>query len=261
MVDAANQPQRGIDAIVGARTLLGRRGIGAGCTGWRPPATRFDGAVQAYVLPGDLSSDGTEVTFAAMFRSIHDGSSAQCIVGHGVAGGVGQISAVIAQTTGRVEVLIVDADGATTRYFARWATNVLDGAWHHVCGSFDLAAPAGRAYLDGVAPDLAESAASAGTFDWTTTQGILIGGDNFARWLEGDVGNVLMADVYVDLSVAANLAKLLDPATGLMVDVGAAGELLTGEQPLVYLPDITGGNLGSAGAFIKVGTPFQVPGP
>ena len=79
-----------------------------------------------------------------------------------------------------------------------------------------------------------------------------VGGNN--SFFPGQIGGLYYAQAYIDLTVAANLAKFV---TGTGIDakpmgLGATGELPTGTSALVYLPlygNAVGKNYGTGGNF------------
>lgn len=80
-------------------------------------------------------------------------------------------------------------------------------------------------------------------------------------WLNGRLGGVFFHTSYIDLSVAANLAKFVT-GTGIdakPVDPGSDGSLPLGVQPLIYLPmygNNAGKNYGSGGDFTVNSGPY-----
>jgi hypothetical protein len=77
----------------------------------------------------------------------------------------------------------------------------------------------------------------------------------------GEIGALWFNTSYIDLSVAANLAKFVT-GTGINakpVDLGATGELPTGTSPLMYLPlygNNAGKNYGTGGDFTVNSGPY-----
>jgi hypothetical protein len=87
------------------------------------------------------------------------------------------------------------------------------------------------------------------------------GGGGTDSYYFGQIGALWFNTSYIDLSVAANLAKFVS-GTGINaapVDLGATGELPTGTSPLVYLPlygNNAGRNYGTGGDFTVNSGPF-----
>jgi hypothetical protein len=109
----------------------------------------------------------------------------------------------------------------------------------------------------------------AATVTWSTyTSGLIqfaqtwrIGRAATTPYFNGRLGALWFNTSYIDLSVAANLAKFVT-ATGIdakPVDLGATGELPTGTSPLIYLPmygNNAGKNYGTGGDFTVNSGPY-----
>jgi hypothetical protein len=86
-------------------------------------------------------------------------------------------------------------------------------------------------------------------------------GDHNVATRDGIIGALWFNTSYIDLSVAANLAKFVT-GTGINaypVDLGASGELPTGTSPLIYLPmyaNNAGKNYGTGGDFTVNSGPY-----
>jgi hypothetical protein len=86
-------------------------------------------------------------------------------------------------------------------------------------------------------------------------------GYNNTNFLNGRLGEVFFHTSYIDLSVAANLAKFVT-GTGIdakPADLGANGELPLGTSPLIYLPmygNDAGKNYGTGGDFTVNSGPY-----
>ncbi len=84
--------------------------------------------------------------------------------------------------------------------------------------------------------------------------------NGFSFW-NGNIGALWFNTSYIDLSVAANLAKFVT-GTGIdakPVDLGATGELPTGTSPIIYLPmygNNAGKNYGTGGDFTVNSGPY-----
>jgi hypothetical protein len=145
--------------------------------------------------------------------------------------------------------------------------------WHHIAISGSMASTALRSfYYDGVAqtPTWGAWASSNIDFSVLTTPIVNIGRYVAAtpEMFNGDLADLYFTTpaAYFDLSVPANLAKLVDPAGPYWVDLGADASSVTGTQPLVYMAGATAGwhtNKGSGGGFTLTGalTDGAVPVP
>lgn len=143
------------------------------------------------------------------------------------------------------------------------SSNIGDTNWHHYAGSFDLTDTGKRhLYIDGVS-DIAS--VSIYTNDTIQMSG---GGDpkyivgnqerfgGAALMFNGDMAQFYFeSDLYIDLSNASNLAKLISVA-GNPVDMGSDGSLVSGTTPDIFLNGALAGwstNKGSGGGFEEVG--------
>lgn len=99
-------------------------------------------------------------------------------------------------------------------------------------------------------------------FDIATTPRYRVGTSVSAtNYFDGRLGEVFFHNSYIDLSVAANLAKFVT-GTGIdakPADLGANGELPLGTSPLIYCPmrgNDAGKNYGTGGDFTVNSGPF-----
>jgi hypothetical protein len=99
-------------------------------------------------------------------------------------------------------------------------------------------------------------------FAITTTPRYNVSADSTnSAFYNGKIGALWFNTSYIDLSVAANLAKFVS-GTGIdakPVDLGASGELPTGTSPLIYLPmygNNAGKNYGTGGGFTVNSGPY-----
>lgn len=99
-------------------------------------------------------------------------------------------------------------------------------------------------------------------FNISTTPKYHIGATSIpGGFFDGRLGALWFNTSYIDLSVAANLAKFVT-GTGIdakPVDLGASGELPTGTSPLIYLPmygNNAGKNYGTGGDFTVNSGPY-----
>ena len=108
-----------------------------------------------------------------------------------------------------------------------------DTSWHHIILSYDLASGY-HIYVDGVIESVTEATATINdSVDWEedalAVGATTVGGSLFP----GCISELYLALEYIDLSVAANLAKFI--SDGIPVSLGSDGSTPTGTAPMVYL--------------------------
>jgi hypothetical protein len=137
------------------------------------------------------------------------------------------------------------------------AATITIGGWHHVAIAIDTSdsSKCVVAIDGGVGTSVALSSDVAAKF----TQGNWrISWPSTSVGISADVAEFFFApDQWLDLSVAANVAKFRDSATGKPVSLGADGSLPTGTAPAVYLKNpysSFGTNSGTGGDFTVNGT-------
>jgi len=116
---------------------------------------------------------------------------------------------------------------STTAYTA-------DATWHHLMASWDLANNKKFLYIDGV-DDLTADTLVNDTIGYESLVANWgIGADQAGGGKsDADIAEFFFHTTYLDLSVAANRAKLYSSA-GKPVNIGSDGSLVLGVQPLVY---------------------------
>lgn len=128
--------------------------------------------------------------------------------------------------------------------------------WYNVVISVDLSDTAKRfVYINGVAATVTWNTYTNDNMNLSYGTTLKIGCRyDDTNFYDGQLSNFYLDQSYVDLSVAANLAKFVT-GTGINakpVSLGANGELPTGSSPLIYLPlygNSPGVNKGTAGDF------------
>ncbi len=129
--------------------------------------------------------------------------------------------------------------------------------------AFDLSDTAKRhIYCNGEAASVTWATYTNGSVNFSGNQ-VVVGAraDGVSNFFNGRLGNVFFDTKYIDLSVAANLAKFVT-GTGIdakPVSLGANGELPTGTAPLIYLPmygNNAGKNYGTGGDFTVNSGPY-----
>jgi len=132
------------------------------------------------------------------------------------------------------------ASNDVTLFSFRNTTQILsDSTWHHIITSWDVNAFGNlRLYVDGV-DDLnpAVSGSTSRDIDYTDAPfriGKLTPGWSGSSPLKGDLAEYWFAPTYIDVSVAANLAKFRS-TSGRPAFPGVDGSLPTGSPPTIYV--------------------------
>ena len=106
--------------------------------------------------------------------------------------------------------------------------------WRHVLMSWDLATGAAHLYINDAADLAASPTVENSTIDYTRGNFHVGSAQGANRFWNGDLYDVYINLAgYLDLSQAANRAKFI--ADGSPVDLGTAGQLPTGNPPIVLL--------------------------
>ena len=135
---------------------------------------------------------------------------------------------------------------------------LIASGWTHFMASWNLAATTTHLYINGVDAKT-QTTATDTDIDYVRAGPNWSIGDNLAgtNLIQGDVAELIFALEYLDLSVAANRAKLY---SGKPVDPGDDGSLVTGTAPIIYQSVRTGDaatvfatNKGSGGNFAITG--------
>jgi hypothetical protein len=161
-----------------------------------------------------------------------------------------------------------NAAGAQKLYMRSDTAFTASATWHHVAASWDLATAAGFVYVDGAANLGATKTLANANLDYSRV-GWAVGAqqDLLYKWngvlsdLWCNIGN--QATNYMDLSVAANLAKLVTPQIK-PVDLGSDGSTPTTVAPLLFMKFADGAlttNSGSGANFTSAGSPASAIGP
>ena len=208
-----------------------------------PSAARaVDVSVGGYVRNSDLigNADGKKFIMSAWFRPDTDNSTeliydtdAQVVS-----------LPLTKQSSNKFEVRIAGTDGADVCRF-RTVNTYLQGSWHHVVTSADMAVTGARHLVVNGTSDISVVKFIDAVLDLTADLHTV-----------GDVTGCL-TEVYVnlaeylDVTVAANLEKFRTPE-GLPADLGSDGSEPTGTAPLIYMRGGLGEflvNRGSGGDF------------
>lgn len=168
------------------------------------------------------------------------------------------------QSPSSLSVAALDSSPAYALLF----TNVQpSGGWvagrnYHVVMSFDVSNTGKRwVYINGEAVSVTYTNYANLNIDFLGASPDVRVGSGAGSLMNGRLGALWFNTSYIDLSVAANLAKFVT-GTGIdakPVDLGASGELPTGTSPLIYLPmygNNAGKNYGTGGDFTVNSGPY-----
>jgi hypothetical protein len=137
------------------------------------------------------------------------------------------------------------------------ATVTADGQYHHLMCAVDTSTDGNnRLLIDGVEGFVLntriDSAIHFAASSWLVSRTV------GSVAMDADISELYFAPgQWLDLTVAANVAKFRDPATGKPVSLGADGSLPTGTAPAIYLKNpysSFGTNSGTGGDFTVYGT-------
>lgn len=170
-------------------------------------------------------------------------------------------------TAGQINFDCRNASNTTILSAVTAGTACVVGRNYTVVASIDLASASNRSVtINGVAVSTTWTTYTNDSIDFaiTATPRYHIGASGAATpslYFNGRLGEVFFHTSYIDLSVAANLAKFVT-GTGIdakPADLGANGELPLATSPLIYLPmygNDAGRNPGIGGAFTVNSGPY-----
>lgn len=145
-----------------------------------------------------------------------------------------------------------NAAGTTILQLIHNASLTAGATWYCVDASWDLAAGVGTAWLNGVEFTYTAFAANNDTIDYTKGNwAIGAETDGGGKW-NGCLADLWFRPVYIDLSLAANRARFRTVA-GKPARLGYSGQLPTGTTALIYHPDGSAAERGTAGAWTLTG--------
>lgn len=172
------------------------------------------------------ATDATAFTLSVWFR--HTATSLD-----GIFYNHGNRLTVSAQSDDTIIISTKDSSNVASATL-RTVTVFDDSAWHHLIISINYSAQIYSCYVDGVTETLTETIPITNTnvelTRTTYTVGAATGGTN--HWI-GGLAEIYLVQEYIDLSVAANLAKFIN-ADDQPVDLGSDGSTPTGNAPLFY---------------------------
>lgn len=218
-------------------------------------AIDLDGAADWYVRNADLvgNADGPLGIVSCWFR---------------VDGGNGTFRYLYANQNGRV-ILLLDNNNrlwfrartavpVTVMEFVTTPTYLAGSGWHQVMISYDSGVPIGTILVDGAVPVLTTNTVAGGNIEYTRPThavGQTVPGLN-SEWNGGWSEFYMNFAEYLDLTAVANQVLLRHP-NGQPPNIGAQGQLVTGNQPIGYFVEEGGVmvNRGSGGVFVAAGAP------
>jgi hypothetical protein len=237
---------------------------GRGPNQYNAPYSDLDGAAD-YLSSAGISgiADGNQFTLVFSYKP-------------DVIGGTAQTPICFSSSSSVRFDFYVDTDGsAYLRAFNSAATRILQATFaantfvagrnYVVACSINLSSTSTRhVYINGLSVSPTWTNYTNGTiqFNIATTPRYRVGANQTpSSYVNGGLGALWFNTSYIDLSVAANLAKFVT-GTGIdakPVDLGATGELPTGTSPLIYLPmysNDAGRNYGTGGNFTVNSGPY-----
>jgi hypothetical protein len=167
--------------------------------------------------------------------------------------------------SGRVQVVAYNSSGTTILNGYSASSLLVSGRNYVITISVDLSNTSNRhCYVNGTSVAMTWSPYTNSDIDFAVASSPVtrVGvSSSTANYFNGKLGALWFNTSYIDLSVAANLAKFVS-GTGINaapVDLGATGELPTGTSPLIYLPmygNNAGKNYGTGGDFTVNSGPY-----
>ncbi|MBT4049827.1 MAG: hypothetical protein HOE64_15900 [Nitrospina sp.] len=224
------------------------------------PMIKFNGT--NYLSRVATSDSDTKVgTISFLFRPNHDFSVQRDILSHNA--GFVNIST---STQARFRIRLLKSTGAAVLDLLSTKT-LVQGTLYHIVASWDLATSAVHVYIDGVddSPSIINNVNDFVDYSRATSE--IATDSNLNGTSAMEIGNFYFnRSQYVDISIAANLAKFID-SRGNPVDLGSDGSTPTGTAPEVFLNNAVStfqNNLGSGGNYtvtsgaLTAGTPSTV---
>jgi len=214
----------------------------------------FDGAADRYLRGGALTgaADGPLMTMSQWFRV--DGGDGAI---RWLTQGTGSRFALLITAANQIQLLCRTVVPLTILEFITTPTYLAGSGWHHLMASCDLTVPTASIWVDGAQPALGTNTVVAGNIDFTVVNWAYGGRIPAALWWNGGLseGYYNFAE-YFDLTLAVNREFLRHP-NGQPPNIGAQAQLVTGNQPIMYMVEEGGVlvNRGYGGAFVAVGAP------
>ena len=222
---------------------------------YQAPAVTFDGSNDNLQRDTDLTgnADSKLLLLSFWFRRSANGFKLVLQSIPGTGGGQ-----VFFHTDNAIR-LLYDNDGATNILDTTTAPVVTDTVWHQYAACIDMADSAKRhVLLDGAEQSPTWATYTNDVIDFTHTDHAIGATVTNGSKFSGDLADLWWGPgQYLDLSVAANLAKFRD-AGGKPVNLGSDGSLPTGTAPLVFFTGDAavwnaGTNSGSGGDYAMSG--------
>lgn len=187
----------------------------------------FDGAIDYALRGADLTGNANAKTGLVSFWINFDSNGTKFQIQYCVNGRIDFFRDTDnkmyfrAYDTGAVEILKINSSAILAA-----------AGWTHIEASWDLATSTEQIYVNGVS-DVTVVTSSDVAIDYTNNEHALgashIGNNKY----DGDLSEYYFTNTHLDLSVADNLAKLINEYNK-PVNLGDDGSLVTGTQPLVY---------------------------
>lgn len=235
-------------------------GFGAARHSYQAQGVDYDGSSAYLARGGALTGvlDSPQGILSAWLR-IDGGNGAQRDLLFNSGGHV----AVRLGTDNKFLLNLFDAAGTSQLSFKSGNAYLAGAPWLHLLAAWDTNFSAGNKvshlYINGASDKAVTSDSSAAfSVNYVTADTRVAGqGAASANW-DGGIAELYFAPgQYLDLSVAGNRAKFIDPTTARPIGLGANGSAPTGTAPAVYLPYPASAahlNAGNGGNFTASGT-------
>lgn len=239
---------------------------GRGPNQYNAPYSTFDGSADYLSRTSAPTGIANSKTFTISFTFKRNGGSGNERLVELSTGGGGRFE-IKYNGTSTIEIFAGGTAGGNTVLAANFdAPTMVVGRNYVLTISIDLASTSNRyVFFNGEAASVTWSTYVNSNIEfapvspqWSVGASIPAGP---GRFYNGQLGALWFNTSYIDLSVAANLAKFVS-GTGINavpVDLGATGELPTGTSPLIYLPmygNNAGKNYGTGGNFTVNSGPY-----
>lgn len=213
---------------------------------YTPQPVTFDGTNDNLLRGGALSgaADGRNGTMSFWFRQDTGLGTARSIVD-------AQSNRVSAQINASNQVVTRFRDAGNADICLQSFITMADNNWHHIIMTTNgTAAHTARDGFVTIAPTPVDA-----DIDWTLTNFSVGSTVGATQRFPGDLADVWMDDVYIDISISANLQKFIH-VSGHPADLGADGSTPTGSAPLVFFSGATNAwhtNKGTGGGYNLTG--------
>jgi len=228
--------------------------------GFAPLAADFDGTNDYMSRGATLTGavNGRLGTFSGWVRL--DGGDSTLLGIFGV-----EEDTVNRSSANNFSIRLLTDTGAGIYYFGTTTSYTTNAAWRHILASWDTTGGGtSHLYINNVSDKSITYGSTGGLVGYADgdcaigSEGPAVVGTNR---FNGGIAEIWFNPTFLDLSVASNRAKFIDPTTLKPVDLGADGSVPLGSQPIVYQSLRSGDavtafatNRGTGGNFTITGT-------